>query len=310
MNLTGSSKELLLVHASMKSVSLSQSVNVMLTPQFYTLKKEALPVKYLYQAKRVAHSLFDGLLEEGRNYNYFVFKEGKEWVFIAYDLAKITDFLVSKGINPQQVSKLFFAQQILSSFSKPLSLGEREALVVINDIVVVVPKIALEDEIVTFTFNNKFTPKMGVGLHDAYGSLLSLKHSIALVLFFILFAGMFIVEGWRYANASKDGAKELEILFEQYPSLQSQYARKSIAEKYKNIDSIERRKRETIKSLSGMIFKGVTLTSLKLNEKGFNAEFACESAKVSKELKALAKQKRFNIVEVSKSNNLKIEGRL
>ena len=64
----GSNKELLLVHASMEHVSLTHSVNVMLTPQFYTLKKEALPVKYLYQAKRIAPSLFDGLLEEGRSY--------------------------------------------------------------------------------------------------------------------------------------------------------------------------------------------------------------------------------------------------
>ena len=61
----GSNKELLLVHASMEDVSLAHSVNVMLTPQFYTLKKEELPVKYLYQAKRIAPSLFDGLLEAG-----------------------------------------------------------------------------------------------------------------------------------------------------------------------------------------------------------------------------------------------------
>jgi len=304
----GSSKELLLVHASMNSVSLSQSVNVMLTPHFYTLKKEALPVKYLYQAKSVAASLFDGLLEEGRTYNYFVFKERDIWVFIAYDLAKITDFLVSKGINPQQVSKLFFAQQALSSFSKPLSLGEKEALVVLDNRVVVVPKAALGEERATPAFDNSFTPKTGVGLQDAYGSLLSLKDSVALALLFMLFAGMFVVEGWRYANASKEGAKELQELFENYPSLQSQYARKSIAEKYKNIDTLERRKREIVKTLSGMIFKGVTLTSLKLDERGFKAQFSCNSAKVSKRLKALAKQKRFHTLEVSGSDDLKIEG--
>jgi len=310
LNFTGKSKALLLIHKSMQSVSLSHSINIMVTPQFYTLKKEPLPVKYLYQAKRVAHSLFDGLLEEGISYNYFVFKEGKEWVFIAYDLAKITDFLVSKGINPQQVSKLFFAQQALSFFSKPLSLGEREALVVFDNTVVVVPKEILKDERATLVFDNTFTPKIGVGLHDTYGSLLSLKHSVALVLFFILFAGMSVVEGWRYANASKEGARELQVLFEKYPSLQSRYARESIAEKYKHIDTVERRKRDIVKTLSDMIFKGVTLTSLKLNERGFKAEFACERAKVSKELKALAKQKRFNTLEVSGSNDLKIEGSL
>jgi len=52
LNFMGNNRELLLVHADMEHVSLSQSVNIMLTPQFYTLKKEPLPVKYRYQAKK------------------------------------------------------------------------------------------------------------------------------------------------------------------------------------------------------------------------------------------------------------------
>jgi hypothetical protein len=58
----GNNKDLLLVHSAMERVTLVESVNVMLTPQFYTLKKEALPVKYAYQAKKIAPSLFEGLL--------------------------------------------------------------------------------------------------------------------------------------------------------------------------------------------------------------------------------------------------------
>ncbi len=71
----GSNKELLLVHAGMQRQFLSHDVNVMLTPQYYTLKREELPVKYLYQAKKIAPSLFDGLLEEVGEYDYMVYKE-------------------------------------------------------------------------------------------------------------------------------------------------------------------------------------------------------------------------------------------
>mgnify|MGYP001829238495 CR=1 FL=1 len=75
MNFMRNNKELLLVHPSMKPVSLTEAVNVMLPPQFYTLKKEALPLRYAYQAKKIAPSLFDGLLEAGGHYEYMVWKE-------------------------------------------------------------------------------------------------------------------------------------------------------------------------------------------------------------------------------------------
>lgn len=306
----GSNKELLLVHASMEDVSLSHSVNVMLTPQFYTLIKEPLPVKYLYQAKRIAPSLFDGLLEEGRTYEYLVFKEEDRWVFIAYDADKISSFLVSKGIKLEQVSKLFFAQQSLISFTDPVLLGEKEALVVLDNTVVVVPQVALQEEITPLVFDNSFTPKTGVSLEGTYGSILSLKQSIALAAVFTLFAGIFFVEGWRYANDSKAADEEMQVLLEEYPSLQSKLQRENIATKYKTIDAAERKKREVVKSLSTLIFKGVTLTSLSLNEKRFKAQFSCSDAKVAKRLDELAKKEKLGTSKVSGGDDVQIEGTL
>ena len=84
-------------------------VNIMLTPQLYTLKRESLPVKYAYQAKRIAPSLFEGLLEEPSHYKYFVSKEKESWLFIAYDLEAIQTFLDEKGIALAFVSKMYFA---------------------------------------------------------------------------------------------------------------------------------------------------------------------------------------------------------
>ncbi|TET87540.1 MAG: hypothetical protein E3J96_05245 [Sulfurovum sp.] len=306
----GSNKELLLVHASMEHVSLSHSVNVMLTPQFYTLKKEPLPVKYLYQAKKIAPSLFDGLLEEGRSYEYLVFKEEGIWAFIAYDVDEITEFLSTKGIKAEQVSKLFFAQQSLSSFTDPVLLGKKEALVALDDAVVVVPQAALEEETKLLTFNDSFTPKTGVTLQGAYGSFLSMKQAMVLAIVFTIFAGMFFVEGWRYGNDSKAGEEEMQRLLEEYPSLQSKMQRKNIATKYKTIDTAERKKREVVKSLSRMIFKGVTLTSLALNEKSFKAQFSCSDAKVAKRLNELAKKEKLNTSKVSDGDDVQIEGTL
>jgi len=304
----GNTKELVLAYPSMKQVTLSKSVNVMLPPQFYTLKKEALPLRYAYQAKKIAPSLFDGLLEEGKHYDYMVWREGEQWVFLAYNMEMITEFLKSKGFNLESVAKIFFVQQAVTKFDTPLLLGESEALVSLDDTVAVVPGKALAGEEATLAFDNSFMPKKGVVLQGAYGSVVSMKQALTLAAIFMLFALMFFVEGWRYnSNTQADEAKMQELL-EAYPSLQSRYTRESIVNKYKTIDSSERKKRDMIKALSGMIFKGVTLTSLEMNEKKYSAQFSCKDEKVVKRVKALAEKKQLKAIAAAGSNDVKIEG--
>lgn len=310
MSFLENSKVLLLAYSGMKEQSLSDSVNIMLTPQFYTLKKEKLPIKYLYQAKKIAPSLFDGLLEDIQKYNYLVYKEEDKWIFIAYDLEAISNFLISKGIKPDQVAKIFFAQQASSSFTAPVLLEEKEALVSLDDTVVMVPQIALKEVDDTIPFDNSFTPKTGVTLQGMHASVLSRKQTISLAAFFALFAFMFFVEGWRYAHDSQATQEEMQMLLEENPSLQSQYTRDSIAVKYKTIDQNERKKREIVKTLAGMIFKGVKVDSFKLNEKAFKVAFACSDPKVAKRLVLLAKKMKFKSAKIITGNVVHIEEEL
>ncbi len=305
----GKTKELLLAYPSMKSVTLQESVNVMVTPQFYTVKKEALPVKYAYQAKKIAPSLFEGLLEEGNTYEYSVFKEEDVWTFIAYDIEIITHFLASKGIESSMISKLFFVQQAVNSFSAPLALGEKEALVVLDDMVVVVPRIALgEDEKPSLVFDHSFTPKSGVSLQGEMGSILNKKQAYVLAGACLFFAMLFVLEGIRYGGDSESGEVELASLYKQNPALQSSYTREGILDKYRSIDKVERSKRDAVKTLAGLIFKGVTLTSLRIDNKKFTAQFSCADVQIAKRVKTLAKKVKYNTSKIKGSNELRIEG--
>jgi hypothetical protein len=305
----GSNKKLLLVHAGMQRQFLSHDVNVMLTPQYYTMKREELPVKYLYQAKKIAASLFDGLLEEVGEYSYMVYKEKKVWVFIAYSSGQIHSLLLSKGISPERVSKIFFAQQAVDAFSSPVLLKDEKALIAMNDTVVVVPKSALEEKTKIVEFTEKFAPKLGISLQGSIQSLLSIGQTITLACVFLLFSGIFFIEGARYAKSSLSTENEMQELLKAYPSLQSKLQRESISEKYKTIDRIERKKREIIKSLSGLIFKGSTLTALYISEKEFKSTFACDNKIVIKRLNQLAKKEHFIKVKTI-GNSVVIEGAL
>ena len=294
----------------MAQQTLTETVNIMLTPQFYILKKVTLPVKYAFQAKKVAASMFDGLLENSQDYDYLVYKENDDWVFIAYDLKEISYFLSSKGISADKVGKIFFAQQALSSFSAPVRLGSKDALVSMDDTVVLVPQSALAENSNTVLMDEGFTPKNGISLHVAFNSFISQKQALGIAALFMLFALAFFVEGWRYSQSSQNTKAEITALIEEYPTLQSAYTRQSIAAKYRNIDKSERKKRDTVKTLAGMIFKGVKVDTFKMNEKGFAVRFKCTDAKVAKHLRELAKKEGFPSVKTLTGNIVSIEEKL
>jgi len=310
LNFTGNTKALVLVYRDMPEQTLSESVNIMLTPQFYTLKREALPVKYGYQAKRIAPSLFEGLLEDEGSYEYLVFKEEESWVFIAYDIDKIQNFLLSKGLDLAFVSKMFFTEQSSALFSSPVATGEHEALVNFDGNLVMVPKAVLDSDVKYMQIDDAFTPKKGIALEGAAKSFLSKRESYLLAGIFFLFAFLFVVEGVRYDGENEEENAKIQVLLEAYPALESSYTRDSIASKYQKIDRQERKKREVIKALAGMIFKGSTISSFSMNTKHFEAAFICTDAKVLKKVEALAKKENFKTQKVANKNEIKVEGSL
>jgi len=306
----GNSKELVLVHREMERYSTDQRIDIMVTPQFYTMKKEILPVRYLYQAKRVAPSIFEGFLEEERAYEYVVFREEDAWVFIAYSPEEIRGFLETKGLSESSVSKLFFAQQAVNAFATPVKLSKKEVLVTIDGVVVMVPEILLSGEKTTIDFDRRFIPKSGFSLPGSSQVLIHSKEAILLTVVFTLFAGIFFVEGWRYSQNLETQQKEMRRLLESYPSLQSKLQRESVFLKYNMIDMQERKKREMIKKLASMIFKGVTLTAYHMNEKKFTLTLSCKDMKVSQKVRALAKKFHLAVESDKGSNILVIKGSL
>jgi len=307
----GKTRELILIHQEMKPIPLvpSSGFNIMLTPQFYTIVREALPVKYAYEAKRIAPSLFEGLLEEDVLYHYFVEKEEDTWLFIAYSDALIAGFLSEKGMTIESISKVYFAEQSLEKFTLPMALGSKEVLMNLNDRMTILPKIVLDANIKMMHIDNSFIPKKGIRLALEEESLVSSSDSYTVAAICILFASIYVVEASRYGGTNLEQEKEIQVLLENAPALESSYTRDSILSKYRSVDTKERMKREIIKSLSRMIFKGSLLMKLSLDTKKFQATFKYTNKTVLKRLKELAKEESFSISLIGK-NNLKIEGTL
>ena len=295
--MTNNSRELILLHHNSKPKYINEVVDIMLSPSLYTLKKEPLEIKYKRQAKALAPSVLDELLDDGK-YEYDVFKDSDGvWIFIAYDKSKIIELLDGFDVN-----RVYFAQQSFELFKHPISLNSNQALGLVNDIVTIIPKVAFKDGIRFLSIDNSFTPKSGgFKLSKSSNDFIDIKSSIILSIIFTLFAISFGVEGYQYSsNLANQSTNEL---LEDYPSLQSKYSRDSILSKYNKIDKNERKKREFLKSISSIVKYGAKLQTLLITEKSMIVTMKIKDKSIYSDLPKSIKIKDIgnNIVEFRES---------
>lgn len=118
--------------------NISESVNVILSPSLYWVKKVSLPVKRLRDVKGLMESLFEDILPNGV-YSYFAYKRDDDFYIFAYEDKLVIDALRNKGITSSQVNNVYFAQSEFSHVTEPIKINETQTLYEKDEILVVVP---------------------------------------------------------------------------------------------------------------------------------------------------------------------------
>jgi len=141
-------------------------------------------------------------------------------------------------------------------------------------------------------------------------SIIGKKEAWSIGAIFLIFALMFAVEGARYSRVVAAMQEKVAVLLQDYPALQSQYARENIAKKYQKIDREERRKREVLKDLSRLVLPGAEVESLLMGKKHYAMILKCPNEKTVIRVQSLAKEKQYKASRVGSENLVKIEGSL
>ncbi len=139
-----SNKVIGLIDKQTGKVKVEDKINIVLTPSYYWIKRAYLDVNFTSAALKYAPSIFEGMLPEG-NYAYYALKDGKEYIFFAYEPDEIISSIKAKGIQPSQIAGIYFAQNEMGGITAPIQCNKREAVVLHNDTLLQVP-IYLVDE--------------------------------------------------------------------------------------------------------------------------------------------------------------------
>ena len=130
-----------LLHSQQDIYSLhggSSSVEVILSPSLYWVKRVKLSVKYLREVRAILPSLFEEILPH-ESFSYAVFRDGEYFCAFAYEDRVIIELLAKHNIAPSDVYGIYFAQFELDLRDHIVALNENEVLAKEEDIVVCVP---------------------------------------------------------------------------------------------------------------------------------------------------------------------------
>jgi hypothetical protein len=289
----------LFIHRDMKPVTLVNSVEIILTPQFYTFIREDLDIRFAYQAKQIAASLFDDYLDHSTEYQYHVNKCQNQWCFFAYNIEEIDQFLETIGIEKHRVSKIYFAQELESALEQPIQLSEKNILQTIDGTVTLIPSQLMERNIQFNPLNieaEKLTS--GITMGASLNSFISLKETILLSSLFFILGTIFIVEGSRTkSSVAKDEALALELT-KKHSKYNDSGFRLNLLNKYQPIKKHEITKRQSIKEISKLLSSRSQLVKLTIDKHSIKATIKASDRNVANQVSRNAKAKK-----LSSSNN-------
>ncbi len=310
MSLFSSNGKLVLLHKRLEALPKASRYDLVLSPQFYISKREKLPVKYAFQARKLAPSILEELLPNEYDYEYLVKKDGDSWLFFAYAPKEIEEFLAKCcNIASHKIGKIYFADQLKPVLKKvPLGIDEENGLTLIDSKATIVPR-AMIDSDKFAKFSNRLRPKNGFNFKASskIGADSKLSNGAILVaILLILLGAVFIAEGLSYKLAIKKEESKLNKIFEEYPQLQSKLTRDSIKSKYQKIEKKERKLRDLIDTYSQLTSKKSILNKLELKDNSLVAEFSVDPKEVSK-IQRVAKNAKLKVSRVN-SSLIRVEG--
>jgi hypothetical protein len=287
------------------AVHSEEMLDIILSPAYYWVKRQSLPVRYLREAKKLLPSLFEDILPKG-NYSYTAYKEEDDYLLFAYSDKTILDTLAAKGVKPSQIHKVYFAQSEFSTMERALQIDEQSALSLQGGIVVKLP----------LQFTGSTTPlnldTYRISSHDidlARYAHIADQRSIARFSAFMAILTLLFGMEWAVVSA-KTGELEQERarLFERYdlPSttIQNEAILKRLEQRYTEQSAL---RGTTAKLLALQLQEGEQMTRYEYDGTHLNVTFAIPSQNRANAVAARLKREGLEFTHTFGDQNLRLE---
>ena len=194
----------------------SKKFNLILSPYFYWSKiEDELPIKRVGEVKKLAPSLFEGMLPEG-DFIYQVYKlDEAKYLLIALDKKFILNELIKLNIDKTKINAIYLAQSEFNTISNPIEIDDNSGLISIDG---VVEKVSLKyisgysTPLKTILENMSFS-KHKIGIYEFEDNFIDNRSFYAIITILIIIASMNLFEYFVYkSDINKVLIKKEEVL--------------------------------------------------------------------------------------------------
>lgn len=280
-----------------------QIVDIILSPKYYWVKKENLPVRYARQAKAYANSTFEDIIPQG-HYNYLAKKDEDGFWLYAYDDSYILNEIEKLGIKPQQIGKVFFAQNELYDVDTPIKLNKNEALIRHDESLIKVPRKMVKNSIeFSDYFQSHNLSNFSVKLNK-FSQMIDFK--LLYTLMFALLA-LIIFYGVQFAWLGKVGdelSSKKESISKRYKMPSTSLQTKALMNQLDKKMSNQQKLREKFYHISKLPISGANyIQSIKYNNKKFSISLNLKDQSQTQKIQSYL-QKHFKMENVNKKGDI------
>lgn len=182
----------------------AKKIDIILSPEFYWVRKFEIPVKTETQARHVLPTLFEDVINDTTVLTYQVIKlEENQFLCFAYNNKKIYEVLKKSNIPISNITSIYFAQNECVKFNT-FEVDSLKFMYTSDGILIKVPSQLLTDtmDLKKVIHNiNLSSHKLQIKL---YNDVVSSKYYYYL---FIIFVVLIVVNAFKYFNYSNELTK-------------------------------------------------------------------------------------------------------
>lgn len=225
----------------------TNQIDIIVSPEFYWVRKFDIPVKTEAQARHVLPTLFEDVIDEVTTLTYQVIKlEDNQFLCFAYNNKKIYEAIKKADIPTSEIASIYFAQNECKNF-KSFHMDDMVFMYTDDDILVKVPSnIQVEEAIPLRKVLNNIKPSNYKLQMKLYNDVISSKFYYTL---FIIFGILIVTNFFKYFSYSSEVTnleKQMENIKRTSKMPASMLQVDSILKKYDSSVLIENKKRDAI----------------------------------------------------------------
>ncbi len=264
--------------------------NVILSPYFYWAKVEdELPIKKEAEVKKLAPSLFEGMLPMG-DFIYKVFKLAEaKYLLIALDKKFILSEFSKLNIDKNQIENIYLAQSEFINISNPIEIDDKNGLINIDGVIEKAPLKYIKGystPVKTILSSISFS-KHKMGLYELEDNFIDNKSFYLIVGVLVLIASINLTEYFLYKKELKEVVSKRDELLSKHDLPTTSFELESIKSSLNLTQKEQLKIRQKLAYLNKItLANGEYLYNLELKNNNLNLSIKLNDPKRAEEMKA------------------------